>query len=42
MTALAPLLQAFFTDRLISQHADQIVHQIQRMIAEDRRRPVQL
>ena len=29
-------------DRLISQHADQIVHQIQRMIAEDRRRPVQL
>ena len=29
-------------DRLISQHADQIVHQIQRMIAEDRRRPMQL
>ena len=32
----------YAADRLISQHADQIVHQIQRMIAEDRRRPVQL
>lgn len=29
-------------DRLITQHADQIVRQIQRMIAEDRRRPFPL
>lgn len=29
-------------DRLASQHADQIVRQIQRMIAEDRRRPLAL
>lgn len=29
-------------DRLASQHADQIVRQIQRMIAEDRRRPISL
>jgi DNA-binding GntR family transcriptional regulator len=29
-------------DRLAHQHADQIVSQIQRMIAEDRRRPVAL
>lgn len=29
-------------DRLASQHADQIVRQIQRLIAEDRRRPISL
>lgn len=29
-------------DRLASQHADQIVRQIQRLIAEDRRRPITL
>lgn len=29
-------------DRLASQHADQIVRQIQRLIADDRRRPISL